>query len=130
MRSLNLARGPARLNLLRAIRFAPYVFLWIDSVSYLLYELDIYEKTYLYLLSISGHSILWVVYTSLMLYLLRTCLYTWICMISLLMFNILSLFPISAVYYSIFMLIIIFTGISLSTVLIIKKCIKCQYVTL
>lgn len=129
MTNQSLVRGRARLNLLRAIRFSPYVFLWIDSFSFALYKLDIYEKLYDALLPMSGHSVLWVIYTSMMLYLLKPCYYTWVCMGSLISFNILSLLPVSDLYYTIFMLIIIFTGISISTGLILCKCVK-HYTTL
>lgn len=130
MKNLSLVRGQARLNLLRLIRFSPYVFLWIDSSSFLLYELDIYEELYLVILSLSGHSVLWVIYASMMLILLKPCPYTWVCMISLLMFNVVSLLPVGDLYYVIFMSVIIFTGISMSTILIIQKCIRSQYTTL
>lgn len=130
MRRLSLVRGPVRLSLLRAIRIAPYVLLWIDSVSFFLYELDIYRELYLVILSMAGHSVLWVIFTSMMLALLKTCLYTWVCMVSLLMFNVLSLFPVNDLYYTNFMSIIIFTGMSMSSILLIRKWIRSQYVTL
>jgi len=127
---LSLVRGQARLNLLRAIRIFPYIFLWIDSVSFFLYKLEIYKKMYLVILSMAGHSVLWVLYVSLMLLLLKPCGYTWICMGSLLMFNLVSLLPANDFYYTIFMSIIIFTGISMSSYLIVKRWIKRQYITL
>lgn len=130
MTNQSLVRGRARLNLLQVIRFSPYLFLWIDSFSFVLYKMDIYRKLYDFLLPTSGHSVLWVIYTSMMLYLLKPCKYTWVCMISLLMFNILSLFPVSELYYTYFMIIIIFTGISMSTILIVHRWIKSQYITL
>lgn len=130
MKLLSLVRGQVRLNLLRAIRIFPYVFLWIDSVSFLLYKLEIYKEMYLVILSMSGHSVLWVVYVSLMLLLLKPCGYTWICMGSLLSFNLVSLLPANDFYYTIFMSIIIFTGISMSSYLIVKRWIKRQYITL
>lgn len=129
MTNQSLVRGRARLNLLRIIRFAPYLFLWIDSISFVLYKTNIYKELYLVILSMSGHSVLWVIYTSMILCLLKPCWYTWICMASLLMFNIASLFPVSDFYYTFFMIIIIFTGISMSTALIIRKCTN-QYTTL
>ena len=129
-KSLSLVRGQVRLNLLRTVKIAPYLFLLIDSFSYFLYEMDIYDRLYLYLLSIAGHSILWVIYVSIILYLLKTCLYTWACMISLLLFNVLSLFPVSTTYYTIFMLIIVITGVGMSTILILKEWYKKRYSTL
>lgn len=129
MTSPSLVRGQARLNLLRIIRISPYVFLLVDSFSFAIYKLDIYKDLYYLLLPTTGHSVLWVVYASLILYLLKACAYTWVCMASLLMFNILSVLPVSDLYYTIFMLIIIFTGIFMSTILILRKCIN-QYATL
>lgn len=126
----NLVRGRVRRNLLRIARIAPYVFLWIDTISYLLYEFRIYKEYYLYLLSISGHSVFWVCYTAILLLLIKTCLYTWVCMLALLSFNVLSLLDVSESYYSIFQFIIIFTGIAMSTTLLLKKCFKTRYTTL
>lgn len=130
MRSQNLVRGPVRQNLLAVAKFAPYLFLWIDSMSFFMYKTDVYPEIYLWILSLSGHSVGWVIYTSILLYVLRVCLYTWVCMVSLLLFNLLSFLPVSDSYYEIGVYITIFTGIIMSTILILTQCFKRQYSTL
>lgn len=130
MKNQSLARGQVRQSLLVVIRYFPYVFLWIDAISLYLYDTDYYPDLYMILLSVFGHSIGWVVYTSLILYLLRVCLYTWICMATLLSINVLNMYPVSDKYYSTYANIIIFAGILMSTVLILRSCSKTRYTTL
>ena len=116
-----------KVKIKELIMITPYVMLVIDGVSLMIYHKEWWGNALIWYLSqIAGHSILVCVGMLYFAVLNRFCLYSKISIVALLLLNtyniIYDLF--SLTNYFVYALILILTGIILSTIFFIKSCLK------
>jgi hypothetical protein len=105
------------------IKDIPFIILAINGIGWILNQFDIYQSYYFYMSQITGHGLLTCIFMGFYSYVHRFCLYSKICIVSLILLNILNLVfnLVPLYYYNIYSFIIIFTGISFGFIRYVKS---------
>lgn len=105
------------------VKIAPFIILTLDSVAFICHGYDWYADFYFLFSQISSHSILGVMVWLFYAHLHRYCMYSIVSLYTLVILNILNLvyFFVTLEYYKIYAGIIIFGGLSLSVLYLLKK---------
>ena len=124
----SLGLETVRSSLLRRLnRYTPVAMLYIDGVSLLFYNAEIYPEVYIFIVNHTGHSTLVMLYFAANAYLKRACLYTYVSIVSMFLLNIINTLSLPERYYELYASTIIFAGMAFATILILKRCIQHSY---
>ncbi len=105
------------------IKTTPFIILLVNGILIICAQVKEFEWIYFLVPQISGHGVLIVIHTLFYARIHRYCLYSFVAIYSLLALNILNViyFFVNLDYYKMYSSIIVFGGILLSLIFILKK---------